>query len=237
MIRGAVTQALGQLRVPTYEFRFSAEVQVRTLDYSRINIAHADGTIIPAERIVLTETTIRTDGKIKVPVPTTETQRYGNLPDVPAWARKAGNFIPGVDYVITGANAFSQEWNDDLEQHPEMSWWERMGSASTSAGLRVAGNALGNIVGGAGGVFVGALAGCASLGAAGLAAGSVVPGLGNLVGGGAGLVGGAAIGAIVGGYAGGTGAGLVGENLGAMVDNVLDGEDASWGTAWRKVWG
>lgn len=237
MVRGAVTQALGQLRVPTYDFRFSAEVRVRTLDYSRINIAHADGTIIPAERIVLTETTIRADGRVRVPVPTVETQRFGNLPDVPPWLRKAGHFIPGVDYVITGANAFSQEWNDDLEQHPEMNWWERVGSAGQSAGLRVAGNAVGNVIGTAGGIFVGALAGGASLGSAGAAAGSVVPVAGNIVGGGAGLTGGAAIGAIAGGYAGGTAGGLAGENLGAMLDNALDGEDASWGTAWEKVWG
>jgi hypothetical protein len=237
MVRGAVTAALGQLRVPEFDYRFSATVQVTTLDYSRINIAHADGTIIPSERLVLTQTTIQADLQVRGRAPVVDPTRFNNVPDVPVWARRTAQFIPIVDYGITAYNSFAQEWGDDLDQHPEMSTLDRLESAATSALLRTAGNFVGNVIGGAAGVFGGALAGGASVGAAGAAAGSVVPGLGTLVGGAAGLTGGAAVGALLGGYAGGTAGGLVGENLGGMLDNAIDGEDASWGTVWKKVWG
>jgi len=237
MVRGAVTAALGQVRMPEFDIRFSAAVSVTTLDYSRINIAHADGTIIPAERIVLTRSTIQADVQVRGRAPVVDPTRFGTVPDVPVWARRTAQFIPFVDYGITAYNSFAQEWGDDLEQHPEMSTMDRIFSATTSAGLRTIGNGLGNGLGAALGIFGGALAGGASVGAAGAAAGSVVPGLGTLVGGGAGLVGGAAVGALIGGYAGGTAGGLAGENLGGMVDNWIDGEDANWGAVWKKVWG
>lgn len=237
MARNAVATTLQQLRVPAFEFRFSATVQATTLDYSRINIAHADGTIIPSERLVLTRTTIQTDLRVRGRAPVLDPTRFGNVPDVPVWARRTAQFIPVVDYGITAYNSFAQEWGDDLEQHPEYSTTDRIFSAGRSALFRTAGNAIGNVVGGAAGIFGGALAGGASVGAAGAAAGSVVPGLGNLVGGAAGLTGGAAAGALIGGYAGGTAGGLGGETLGGMLDNALDGEDAGWGTVWEKVWG
>jgi hypothetical protein len=237
MVRGAVTTALEQLRVPEFDIRFSTTVQVTTLDYSRINIVQADGTIIPTERIVLTQSTIQADLQVRGRAPIVDPTRFNNIPDVPVWARRAAQFIPVVDYGITAYNSFAQEWSDDLEQHPEMSTLERLESATISAALRTGGNFLGNVFGGAAGVFGGALVGGASVGAAGAAAGSVVPVVGTLIGGGAGLVGGAAVGALIGGYAGGTGGGLAGETLGGMLDNVIDGEDAGWGTVWRKVWG
>jgi hypothetical protein len=237
MARGAVSTALGQLRVPEFEYRFSATVQVTTLDYSRINIAHADGTIIPSERIVLTQSTIQADLQVRGRAPVVDPTRFNNIPDVPVWARRTAQFIPLVDYGITAYNSFAQEWGDDLDQHPEMSTTDRVGSALQSAALRTLGNGIGNIIGGAAGVFGGAVAGGATVGAAGAAAGSVVPVVGTLVGGGAGLAGGAAVGALIGGYAGGTAGGLAGENLGGMLDNWWDGEDTSWGTVWEKVWG
>jgi hypothetical protein len=51
--------------------------------------------------------------------------------------------------------SFAQERGDDLDQHPEMSRADRVGSALRSAALRTLGNGIGNIIGGTAGGLAG----------------------------------------------------------------------------------
>ncbi len=117
----------------------------------------------------------------------------------PAWMKWGGRGLSVAGAGVGYWSAYSEEYNEDLLDHPEWSEGERRGSAVTSSA--VVGTAA--VAGGAGGAWAGA--------AAGAAIGSVFPGPGTVIGG--------IVGGIIGGAAGGWGAS---EGADALVDGLED---------------
>jgi len=118
---------------------------------------------------------------------------------IPGAAKIAGRALGVAGFAFTIADAGSEQYQKDLESHPEWTQDDRLASASKSA----------VVVGGfsAAGSWAGAGAG-AELG---MALGSVIPGPGTAIGG------------IIGGIAGGIIGGNVGSDAGEEVKSAMDG--------------
>ncbi|WP_026818822.1 hypothetical protein [Arthrobacter castelli] len=221
---GATKDALERLRVRDYRFTISHTVTTRTLDYSRLEVRFADGSSLTHERLVLTESATRVDVEVRGRTTGMDlSPGGGGVGEPPRWAKLGGNVLGVLDVGMTAWSAGTDEWNDDLIEHPEYSDAEQWGSAAKSAGLRTVGAG----VGGAAGASVGAVAGAALFGTIG----SVVP----IAGTAAGIAVGGFVGGVVGGFVGGT----IGEGIGGFVDNVTDGEGLgeAIGNAWNDLWG
>lgn len=220
---GSTTETLGRLRTVDFEFTVSASVTVRTLDYSRLEIHFADGSRLTSERLVLTETSVRADLSVRGTVPAVDGSPRANTGGPPRWAKLGGNLLGFADIGITAWGASTDEWNDDLVEHPEYSDAERNFSVGKSTVLRAGGGAAG----GAAGAYVGAAAGAALFGALGTA---ILPVAGTA----AGIAVGGWLGAMAGGFIGGQ----LGEWTGGTIDNFTDGESFgdSIGDAWNDLW-
>lgn len=216
-------EALKRLRTVDFQFTISASITIRTLDYSKLEIRYADGSLLTHERLVLTQSTIRTDVTVRGTAPGFDRSPRGTIGEPPRWAKVGGNTLGVLDAGLTAWGAGSDEWNDDLIDHPEYSTKEQWESAVQSAGFRTGGA----VVGGAAGTAIGAAAGAALLGTLG----SVVPVAGTA----AGIAVGGFLGGVVGGFVGST----VGEGVGGFLDNLSDGEGLgdAIGNAWNDLWG
>ncbi|GAA4367547.1 hypothetical protein [Paeniglutamicibacter cryotolerans] len=216
-------EALKRLRTADFQFTVSITISIRTLDYSKLEIPYADGSLLTHERLVLTQSSIRTDVAVRGTAPVFSSSPRATIGEPPRWAKIGGNVLGVLDVGLTAWGAGSDEWNDDLIDHPEYSERKQWDSAIKSAGLRTAGAAAG----GAAGTAVGAAAGAAIFGTLG----SVVPVAGTA----AGIAVGGFLGGVVGGFVGST----VGEGIGGFLDNISDGEGLgdAIGNAWNDLWG
>ncbi|MCC3302026.1 hypothetical protein [Arthrobacter sp. zg-Y895] len=191
----------------------SSTVHVQTLDISRVFITYADGTVVPATRATLTTT-------VELRIQQHEYERTvlvanDELANMPPWAKRAGNALGALDIGLSIYDNVTEEWNQDLIDHPEYDTGERVASAAKNAAFET----TGSVLGGAGGAWAGA--------AAGAAIGSVFPGPGTLIGG------------IVGGFVGGFFGGAAGEAAGSYAQDKTEGKshEDSWNGAVKEFWG
>ncbi|TFC27347.1 hypothetical protein E3O25_09525 [Cryobacterium sp. TMT1-3] len=111
----------------------------------------------------------------------------------PTWARTGGKVLGVAGVGLTVWGQYSDQYNSDLEAHPEWDDGDRVASATQNA--VIVGGA--SAAGGAGGAWGGALAGAAI--------GSIFPGPGTLIGG--------IVGGVIGGVAGGWGGAEIGKGI------------------------
>lgn len=109
----------------------------------------------------------------------------------PSWLRTGGKVLGVAGAGITVWGEYSNQYNSDLQAHPEWDDGDRVASATENAVI-VGGSTA---AGGAGGAWAGA--------AAGAAIGSIFPGPGTVIGG--------IVGGVIGGVAGGWGGGEIGK--------------------------
>ncbi len=123
-----------------------------------------------------------------------------NVVTPPSWVRTGGKALGVAGAGLTIWGEYGNQYNADLQAHPEWAQEQRVASATTNAVI-VGGSGA---AGGAGGAAAGAWAG-AAIGTL------IFPGPGTLIGG------------IVGGVVVGVGGGLVGIELGKGFKNIWDG--------------
>lgn len=204
----ALTEALDRLRVDRYNIEVSTTIRVSTLDISRLEIDFADGSRLTYTQIDLRETVVQTRTLTPVTEVGLDGSRRATLGEPPAWAKNGGKFLEGADVVLSAWGNYSEEWNEDLLQHPDMSGGEQFGSAAKSAVLGAGGSFGGSFGGALGGAALGTL---------------ICPGVGTVIGG------------VVGGIAGGIGGEWMGNTIDnltdgdALVDSMSDAWDSLWG--------
>ncbi|WP_312178599.1 hypothetical protein [Arthrobacter sp.] len=113
-------------------------------------------------------------------------------PELPRWANKAANGLGVVDGALSVYKNWSEQWNQDQLEHPDMGMGERVGNAAATAAFEGGGAIGGNIAGTAIGASIGSLI--------------PIPVVGTLVG------------AAVGGWIGGA----VGEGIGNVARNIKE---------------
>lgn len=119
----------------------------------------------------------------------------------PGWVRTGGKVLGIAGAGLTVWGQYSDQYNADLQAHPE--WDEGQRTASATENAVIVGGA--SAAGGAGGAWAGA--------AAGAAIGSIFPGPGTLIGG--------IVGGVIGGVAGGWGGGEVGKGIKDVWDGLF----------------
>ena len=73
--------------------------------------------------------------------------RPAAIPNVPTWAKRAGNTVGAVDVGISIYGNAVEQWNEDQLAHPEYSTAERIGSAATNVVMESGGAAIGATIG------------------------------------------------------------------------------------------
>ncbi|MCC3299560.1 hypothetical protein LOC59_13055 [Arthrobacter sp. zg-Y916] len=131
----------------------------------------------------------------QVPGARRRTNASGNsvaAPELPRWANRVANGLGVADGALSVYKNWSEQWNQDQLEHPEMSTGDRVGSAAATAVVEGGGAIGGSIAGTAIGASLGSLI--------------PIPVVGTLAG------------AAVGGWVGGA----VGEGIGNVVRNLRD---------------
>ncbi|MCC9175570.1 hypothetical protein [Arthrobacter sp. zg-Y179] len=73
--------------------------------------------------------------------------RPAPIPNVPGWAKKAGNAFGVVDVGLSVYGNAAEQWNEDQLAHPEYSTAQKIGSAATNVVLESGGAAMGAAIG------------------------------------------------------------------------------------------
>lgn len=204
----------------------SGTTQVAVLQISNVFEISADGTAVRVSRASLTPQDIQT-------YTPHETSRLtlnptpGTMTEVPKFAKRFSNALGVLDVGLALYGNYSDQWNQDLTDHPKYTEEEREASARKSAMFESIGGGAGGTLGGLTGGYLGGLAGTA---------------LGALLGHAPGAAFGAAAGTFVGSLVGSTVGGALGEGAGSFAQDLTEGKSAgdAWAGAveefWKELW-
>ncbi|MCC9206325.1 hypothetical protein [Arthrobacter sp. zg-Y769] len=206
-----VTEAADQILTDARRTRIvvSTTVPVPRLQVSTVFVSFADGRIVPQTRRTLGMTTVQVHRSI----PTiTMNPNASALPELPTAAKGLGKAlgVAGIGLSIYGN--ISEQWNQDLIDHPEYDNAARVKSAAVNVAWESGLSALGGLGGALGGAAIGT---------------AICPGIGTVIGGVAGSI----LGGAGGEWVGSLGKGLVadGKSLGdAAYDASKEFLDSLW---------
>lgn len=207
---------------------------VTTLEISRVFVVNSDGTSMAVQRVTLTTTDVQNYTQHDI-TRLTFNPAPSAMSEVPKFAKRASNALGLLDFGLSMYGNYSEEWNQDLIDHPEYTEEERQASATQNAAFE-----------GTGGLVVGGLGSAAGGYAGGAIFGAIGAGLGTLICPVAGTAAGASIGAgfgtFVGSLVGSTVGGAIGEGAGSAAQDLYEGKsmgDAIAGGVeefWDELW-
>lgn len=199
--------------------------QVTTLQIGHVFVVNSDGTAVSVQRVVLTTTDVQNytqHDRTRL----TFNPAPGTMVEVPKFAKRTSNALGVLDIGIGLYANYSEEWNQDLVDHPEYTEAERRESAAKNAAFEGIGGAVGGGLGGAAGGAIG--------GAAFGLLGSVVPVFGTAAG--------VAAGTFLGSVVGSTVGGALGEGAGSFLQDLSEGKSVGDAIAggveefWDELW-
>ncbi len=179
----SVQDVLERLRVDQYSFEILDSVTIETrVSAFHLEIQMADGSRLSYSELSVEQSVTTRSTRTDVTETSLDTSRRPDpdtpnaLGEVPRWAKVGGNVLGALDIGLSLYGNYTEEYNQDLIENPDMTESERRGSAIESAawgaGGAVAGGAVGaflgsfipipvvgTVVGGVVGGFVGELAG------------------------------------------------------------------------------